>query len=401
MPSRRRFLTTISTAGVVGLAGCAGRGVSTYSPGTDETTEWPLPAYGRGSSAYNPDAAAPRDGVTERWSTDLSGVKPSARPVVAAGHVLVPTSGAVVALDLDTGETRWRYGQDQPWSSAPVVRDGTAYVGFADRRGLVALDIETGEEQWQVETRGDIRAAPTFETAGYNALYVGDDTGRVYRIRPEDGEITLRGEVFGPVTALAHDRSLLVGTESGEVYNLLPRDETFAGQWRRKVDGWVTALGCSREGGIFVGTFRGTVYSLLDGANVGSSRWTVENGGAYLAVTGEDVVATDGGNLRTLDARTGSVAWERDGKYDAAPAIAGDTVYVGGGEKGGNGTGFVAAYPLSGGTGLGSLVGDGRRWQFDTESAVIEGVAVADGAVFAATQGPGESPSRVYALDAA
>ena len=400
MPSRRRFLTTVSTAGIVGLAGCAGRGEPTYSPGTDETTEWPLPAYNRGSSAYNPDAAAPRDGVTERWSTDLSGVKPSARPVVAAGHVLVPTSGAVVALDLDTGETRWRYGQDQPWSSALAVRDGTAYVGFADRRGLVALDVETGEEQWQVETRGDITAAPTFET-GYNALYVGDDTGRVYRITPENGDVTLRGEVFGPVTTLAHGRSLLVGTESGEVYNLLPRDETFTGLWRRKVDGWVTDIGRSRERDVSVGTFRGTVYSLLDGADVGSSRWSVEDGGTHLAVTGEDIVATDGSGLRTLDARTGSVAWEREGKYDAAPAIAGDTVYVGGGKKGENGTGFVAAYPLSGGTGVGPLTINGQRWRFDTESAVIEGVAVADGAVFAVTQGPVESPSRVYALDAA
>lgn len=400
MPSRRRFLTTIGAAGVTGLAGCTGLAESNYSPGTEDTTEWPLPAYDRGFSAYNPNAAAPRDGVTERWSTPLSGLGPSARPVVAAGHVLVPTTGALVALALDTGEERWRHGQDQPWSSAPVVRNGTAYVGFADQRDLVALDVETGDEQWRLETRGAIKTAPTFDM-GHDHLYLGDDTGRVYRIGPETGEVTLRGEVFGPVTALAHGRSLLVGTESGEVYDMFPHHGTFTGLWRRKVDGSVTALAISRDGDIFVATFGGPTYRLLDGANVGRSRWTVERGGTYLAATGGDVVATNGGGLRTIDARTGSVAWKREGDYGAAPAIAGDTVYVGGGEKGENGNGFVAAYVLSGGTGIGPLTLDGQRWRFDVESAVMEGVTVADGAVFAVTQGLEKSPSRVYALDSA
>lgn len=148
-------------------------------------------------------------------ATEVSG--PAARPVVAAGRVLVPTVRGLVALDLDTGEERWRHGREQPWASGPAVHDGTVYVGFADQRGLVALDVETGDERWRVETRGAIAAAPTFDL-GYEPLYVGDDTGQVYRIDPATGEVTLRGEVFGPVTALAHRRSLKVGTESGEVY---------------------------------------------------------------------------------------------------------------------------------------------------------------------------------------
>jgi outer membrane protein assembly factor BamB len=356
-----------------------------------------MPAYDRGFSGYNPDAAAPRESVSERWSTELSGLGPSARPVIAAGRVLVPTAGALVGLDLATGDEQWRLGQQQPWASAPVVRDGTAYVGFADQRGLIALDVETGDEQWRIETRGAIKAAPTFDM-GRDTLYLGDDTGRLYRITPEDGEVTLRGEVFGPVTALAHGRSLLVGTESGEVYGLFAHHETFTGLWRRKVDGWVTSI-AARDGGIFVGTFGGPVYHLQDGADVGSSRWEIEDGSTYLAATGRDVVGSDGGGLRTFDARTGTVGWTREGDYGAAPAIAGDTVYVGGGKKGENGNGFIAAYALSGGTGVGPLTFGGKRWRFTVDSAVMEGVAVADNAVFAVTQSLKESPSRVYALD--
>lgn len=398
MPSRRRVLTSLGMAGAAGLAGCTGRDESRYSPGTDDTTEWPMPANDRGFSAYNPDAAAPREGVTERWSTEVSGLGPTACPVVAAGRVLVPTSGALVALDIATGDEHWNHGQEQPWSSAPVVRDGTAYVGFADQRGLVSLDVETGDERWRVETRGAIKTAPTFDM-GQDNLYLGDDTGRVYRITPATGEVTLRGEVFGPVTALAHGRSLLVGTESGEVYNLFPHHGTFTGLWRRKVGGWVTALTVARDGDIFVGTFGGPVYRLADGGGVGAIRWKVDRGGTHLAATGGDVVGSDGAGLRTFDARTGTAGWEREGYYGAAPAIAGDTIYVGGGEKGENGNGFVAAYPLSGGTSIGPLSFGGKRWRFTVDSAVMEGVAVADGAVFATTQSRTESPSRVYALD--
>lgn len=399
MPSRRRFLTTLGVASTVGFAGCTGIGGSAYSPGTDDTTEWPMPAYDHGFSAYNPDAAAPRDGVTERWSTELSGLGPSARPVVAAGRVLVPTSGALVALDLETGEERWRHGQEQPWSSAPAVRNGTVYVGFADERAFVALDVETGDEQWRLETRGSIKAAPTFDH-DYDTLFLGDDTGRIYRIDATTGDVTLRGEVFGPVTALVQGRSLLVGTESGEVYELFVHHEEFTGLWRRKVDGWVTTI-TTHNGDIYVGTFGGPVYRLQDGAEVGSSQWEVEHGPTHLAATGRHVVGSYGGGLQTFDARTGSIDWEREGRYDAAPAIAGDTVYIGGGEKGENGNGFVEAYALSGGTGIDPLTFGGRRWHFPVESAVMEGVAIADGAVFAVTQGLDESPSRVFALDPA
>lgn len=320
--------------------------------------------------------------------------------MVAAERVLVPTADALVALDPTTGEERWRKGQDQPWTSPPAVHDGTAYVGFAFQPGLAAPDVKTGDEQWRVETSGFVKTAPTLDH-GYDALYVGDDTGRVYRIDPANGEIRLGGEVFGPVTTLAHRRSLLVGTESGEGYVLDPHQGEFTGVWRRKVAGKVTALTTAPDGAIFVATFGGPVYRLRDGAHVGTRRWEAEQGAIHLAATDSDVVGSDYGGFRTFDAGTGTTGWEREGHYDAAPAIAGDTVYVGGGEKGGNGNGFIAPYALSGGTGIGPLTVGGKRWRFDVDSAVMEGVAVADGTVFAVTQGPKKSPSRVYALDSA
>ena len=119
----------------------------------------------------------------------------------------------------------------------------------------------------------------------------------------------------------------------------------------------------------------------------------------YLAATEEYVLGSDGGGLRAFDSRSGDIEWERDGRYGTSPAIAGDTVYIGGGRKGENGNGFLEALALSGGTGIDPITVGGRRWRFDVDSAVMEGVAVADGAVFAVTQSLPESPSRVFALD--
>ena len=235
MPSRRRFLTTLGMTSIASLAGCIDFGEATYSPGTDADTEWPMPAYDRGFSAYNPDAAAPRDGVTERWSTAIPALP--RRPVIAAGTVLVPTASGLVALDVGTGEERWRHGKADSRARTPVVHDGTAYVGLVDPPGLFALDVETGDQQWHIKNIGYDEAAPTFGV-DYDHLYVGG-VGEVSQIDPTTGKVTARTEVFGSVTALAHNTSLLVGTEGGEVYSFSVGDRGFSDQWRLKVVGSV------------------------------------------------------------------------------------------------------------------------------------------------------------------
>lgn len=405
MPSRRRFLATLGTTGSTVLAGCIASGESAYSPGTDVDTEWPMPAYDRGFTAYNPDAAAPRDGVTERWSTDIPRVP--RRPVIAAGTVLVTTASGLVALDVESGEERWRYGtdegsQNEP-TTAPVVHDATAYVGVTDPQGLLALEVETGIEQWHVETAGHVGAVPTFGS-DHESLYAGDDTGVVYRLDPTSGEVTARTEVFGSVQTLAHHHtSLLTGTWTGEVYAFSTlADDTFVPSWRRKVVGNVNAL-ADVGGQVYVGTARSRLYRLETSAGTGSSRWEAEPGSSGgLAVASRDVVVSGPTALRMVDSNTGDVEWKREGEFTAAPAIAGDAIYVGGTTE--DGSGFVAAYPLSGGSGLNPLgSGSERLWEFDVGSgAPVEGIAVADGAVFACTEDlQGGSEPRVYALDSA
>ncbi|ELZ94802.1 serine/threonine protein kinase-like protein [Haloferax mucosum ATCC BAA-1512] len=79
-----------------------------------------------------------------------------APPVVTDDVVVTATYGvrtppvAVVAVDADTGETRWRVGFDArriPWTLSAA--DGTVFVPFLrGDAGVVALDLTTGTNQW-------------------------------------------------------------------------------------------------------------------------------------------------------------------------------------------------------------------------------------------------------------
>jgi outer membrane protein assembly factor BamB len=390
--SRRRFLAGMGTVGVTTLAGCSADENSPYSPGEKTDTEWPMPAYDRGYSGYNPEAAAPREGVTERWSAKV--YMPTGRPVVARGIVFVPTRGGLHALDIDTGKERWHTEREDSRSRSPAVHDGTVYVTSPiNKPGLRALDVRDGSERWRLSARGGIEGSPTF-SYDREWLFVGDNTGRVYQMNPKNGKVKHTVDVFGRVTTLAHRRTLLVGTYGGEVYSFYDDGQRLLGLWRRKVGGAVTAIAV--PDGAYVATFGGPLYRLSDGAFAGSSKWEHERGATNLAATPHDVVGTNAATMRVLEARTGNQKWSLDNASQCSPAIAGDTLYVGTG----NG---IEAYALDSGTTIaGYEYGYGeKRWSFSTKSAPLDGIAVADGAVFAVTGANKDGASTVYALDPA
>lgn len=411
MTDRRRFLTALGTAGTAAIAGCSDPTAEsshspqsdeeTYSPGTDAQAEWPLPAYDQQFTACNPDAAAPRESVSERWSVELDGAMPR-RPVVAAGKVLVATDAGLVALTVESGEESWRYESEDDGPvrmTAPIVRDGAVYVGVDDPRGLLALDVENGTKQGHASTTGFVDTAPTFGRGG-RFVYAGDDTGHVYQIDTTSGEIAARTEVFGGVTAIVSSFStVLVGTRGGEVYSLYRSGEVLTGYWRRRVDGKVTGL-AARNDGVYVSTWGGPVYRLTNSDRAGATRWKTDRGATDgIAVAAHDVVGMDASGLRTFVSRTGDDRWNREASFTAAPAVAGDTIYVGGVTAGDDGTEFVAAYPLRGGGDRGPLRPGSERWRFDVDGIPGAGIAVADGAVFACTGGlSSEGGPQVYAL---
>lgn len=391
--TRRRFLACVAAGGAASLAGCTGLAEDGPTPGSDDSTEWPHPAFDAQATAYARDAAAPRSGVTERWAVETTW--PTDRPVVAAERVFVPGADGLHALDLATGDPVWRVGpDDQPWTNAPVVVDGTVYATFRERPGAFALDPEDGTERWRADV-GPVSASPVVGDEG--RCYVGTRDGRLVALEGQTGETAWSYDLFGEVVTLTfRPPALVVGTAAGEVYALYDSDGPRE-LWRRKVGGEVTALAQVEGGDALVSAFGGKLRRLAGGAHTGSDRWANRDGGTAqggIAVAAGTVFGGNGGGLTACGIRGGETRWSASGDFRAGPAVAGDTVYAGR-------EGEVVAFVHSGGFGAGEF-GLGRvRWTHDVSGTPLGGLAVADGAVVAATGGGEESEPRTYVLDPA
>lgn len=404
MPSRRQLLAGVGSAAAAGLSGCVGGTALSsgsdldVSPGTDADADWPMPRFDPANTAYNPDAKAPREGVSERWTYEAG--MATGPPAVVDGTAFLPTSEGLVALGSATGEEAWRYAPgESAWAAPPAVHDGTVFATGFGGSGVHAVDAETGERLWSDPDAGNRRAGVhllTGEHISDPVVYVGSRDGEVVRLDAVTGERTWRIDRFGEISAFGYRFSqLYVGTYGGEIYAFadgVDGVEEPGESWRRKVGSAVRAL-LPNEEGVLVHTFGGPLRCLQSGAHAGTTRWKVDAAEANTApVHAEYTFFTAGYDrlsaLREYDKQT---RWQLGGRYDgAAPVAAGDTLYVTDDEG-------VHAFKLSGGTGAFGHRFDAKRWSHPTGS--VEGLAVADGAVFAACKRLGNDDVTLYCLE--
>lgn len=396
MPSRRAVLAGVTTSALASLAGCVSAEGNGATPGTDSNTDWPMFGADRMRSGYLPSAAAPRSSPTERFTAPLEGT-PIEQPIVADGVVLQSTWYGIGAFDVSSGESLWRFRDEEPGDTAvqyqpPAVHDGVAYVGTES--GLVALDVESGDELWRIETASRVSAPPV---SGYdwNHIYIGTIEGTILDVSLEgdssdpSGTVQWRKAVYGEVVRLVAPNvaGVTAGTTGGEVYMVYDG----RGIWRTKVPGGVTAMTAEQGNSLYVATFGGGVLKLRTAAHAGRVSWHTEDGpvaqGLLVRAAGA-VYGADGGGLTKLGTDDGNERWTLAEAASTVPAAAGDTLYIGG-------TDSILAYKLSGGTGLAGARTDPQRWQYTHDSGHASGVSIADGAVFAAV---GEEP-RLLALE--
>lgn len=401
MPSRRQVLAGLGSTGTAALAGCVGGDVD-FSPGTDADADWPMARYDPTNTAYSPDAKAPRDEVQERWT--YQGGMATGPPAVADGTVVLPKAGELVALDSSSGRRQWRFApEDGPWFTAPIVHDGLVYVTARDEHDVFAMDAESGEEVWSL-TDVDLGRAGVHLLSGEHVsepvLYTGTDDGELLRLDAKTGELTWQADLFGEISAFGYRMpSLYVGTQGGEVYafhDSVDGVDAPGEGWRRKVGSAVEAI-LPDEAGVLVHTFGEPLRCLQDGPHAGTTRWTVDEKWANSApVHADNTVFTAGyESLMAFRDFDKDRKWRLDGRYDATgPVAAGDTLYASSGDA-------VHAFALDGGTGAFDQRFDAKRWSHPTPAGASEGLAVADGAVFAACDGSEESDVTLYCLESA
>lgn len=142
-------------------------------------------------------ALDPRTGE-ERWRHPLSG-QPGAAPVVHEGRVYASDRGALLhALDAGDGHRLWLLPFWTSWvESAPVIVDGTLYIGSSDLKRISAIDAGSGKVRWRSEVAGWSWGTPL--PAGRH-LFVATAAGAPY-FQPLQAELAMLDRADGRVVA--------------------------------------------------------------------------------------------------------------------------------------------------------------------------------------------------------
>ena len=254
----------------------------------------------------------------------------------------------VYALDAITGNELWSFATDGAVNSTPAVADGVVYVGSNDNR-LYALDAVTGAMLWSYDTGAWVQSTPAVNgEVVYSTALIGGEA-RVVALNASSG-----ARVWTAQLPHASDPEFSPTVTGGLVY--VP------------------------------GTDFGELHALE--AATGEIAWSASVGSGYVRsaprVLDGVVYQTVVNEAYALEEPTGDVMWRYGTeRYPARdfPALVVDGMYYLSPDE--------LVHALDAATGQ-------LRWTYQAMSPVNAAPVVADGALFAATEG-----GQVVALDAA
>ncbi|MCD9876648.1 outer membrane protein assembly factor BamB family protein [Streptomyces guryensis] len=226
-------------------------------------------------------------------------------PVVADGLVHhVDGSRHLRTFDAATGRRRWRvkYRRNGANFAGPVLADGTLYV--VDDGGTVrALDPATGAVRWQRPTSARVPRAPLVHDG---TLYLGGGhLQEVYALDAATGELRWSAQPYLARTAFEstpaiHGDTLYI-TGSDHLYAL--NATTGEARWRVPADGGtIRSSPVVADGKVYLGSRLGQVCAIS--ADNGQVRWKAQAGDKLrsLVVAGGLVYVTCGDSLYTMEA---------------------------------------------------------------------------------------------------
>ncbi|MFD7444428.1 PQQ-binding-like beta-propeller repeat protein [Streptomyces sp. NPDC059909] len=193
--------------------------------------------------AYDLETGARKWTGTESLGSWQDGV-----PTAAEGKVFIGANNGIAARDARTGKTLWTYKSPHTslvssgsTPSAAAVKDGVVYMGFPTG-AVTALDAETGNVVWNRVLPGDIYHGGVMSSpvvAG-DTLFVGANNGRFYALAADTGQPLWNHEMgtwvgAGPAVS---GNTVVAGSWDGNLYAYVPGGEA-AQRWAT-VTGTVT-----------------------------------------------------------------------------------------------------------------------------------------------------------------
>jgi len=259
--------------------------------------------------------------LEEEWMITLPA--PPARPAARAGNrLIVPvTSGALVALNWENGETVWSVplGATTP----PLPAGGVIYVGAGDT--LHARDVETGAERWMGHAAGTLQ-----ELAIADGRIVGAGAGIANAFDLTTGQ-PIWGKILPPagdVTGLAvSGDAVFASFADGRLVALALADGREI--WVRTIDGRPSPP-LVRKDSVYLGSTNNHFYSL--DVRTGKERWSWRTGGDVIGAAADEksvYYASLDAVVRAVNPGNGHLRWKHDGGTRAvAPPLALDGAVV-------------------------------------------------------------------------
>lgn len=306
------------------------------------------------SSGRAPDDYRLAGSLAPAWTVQTEGAI-NQTPLIVGDTVLVVPSGApLLALDLQTGQERWRFAPAPGvWDRAFASDGRRVFVGLKDK-SIAALDVSDGRLLWQKDLGINMQAPPlvSVDTLYAPTAFVGpelepDAQGRA-RLLALDARTGKERWVFESdnyilQTPAEHDGVLYVG---GNYFDPTPIDEgghtrlyaldpaTGSPRWAyESEDGFPKRLYATGETLVFVG-----YQDFMNGvdAETGELRWRYDTGNWTPSFLGAgDIVYFSSANTQVfaLDANTGEVVWRfniPEGTFNYlldAPVLVADELY--------------------------------------------------------------------------
>ena len=320
----------------------------------------------------------PGEAVWKFWAGEWRG----AAPLVADGTVYVGSAGSVHALEADSGAVRWEREIGSAVSASPAVSGDALIVGDSGGR-LTALARGGGEILWTSEPIGG--AVLGAVSANDESAFAASSDGVLAAVSLEDGAALWAYETGGAIVggvALAGD-SVFAASLDEWVYSL--DAESGALNWRTELGGGAAAAPLVAGDAVLVGALDGRVYALeaADGANEWSFYAGAAVSGGVAASERAAFFGAGDGFAYSVSLRNGSLNWRRRIGYDAtrsAPALDGGLLYISSGD-------ILRAMDAESGE---------RVWWFQAGGGDVgAALAVGDGAVYA-----GAFDNYIYAVAA-
>jgi outer membrane protein assembly factor BamB len=188
-------------------------------------------------------------------------------PAAAHNNVYASTSGSILCLDADTGETRWKYkvGSTDLYCS-PLVVDRYVIVGTGGRtqgpgwdygRRVLCLNGETGDVVWEFYAHKDIYFSPAYSDSRVYA----NDGKNIYCLDEQTGALTWERETeWTNFSSLSlNENRIFVGTHKGVA---CLDGETGDILWHFECDSRIFTTPAVAYNKIFIGSPDGEFYCL-------------------------------------------------------------------------------------------------------------------------------------------